>query len=184
MPRKKKKTNNNDIITTKTKINSKSSAVIEGREKLIQSTTFNILDVKRSAFRYLDSHKNIISSKFVERKVEKIEYPLQEISVSELRHLRRTGKPGFVLKEDDKYYYARIKYDTHFTISNLPNAHMCSYAPGCCKHLSASLIDGCQMIFDIYSYIENYSWITFGYEFFNVSLGSLTVLKCSNYEKS
>ena len=110
------------------------------------------------------------------------EFPLREVTKEELKELRRSGQPGFVLKEDDKYYYAEIKYNTRLLSRCMLSGHKCEL----CKRLSAAADcdGGCAKVREGCRGIERYKWITSGYESFNVYEGGVFIVEyCDRYRQ-
>lgn len=120
------------------------------------------------------SEKTLISSTKKE-----VVFPLTEITATELKKIRRTKKLGFVLKCADKYYYTLIPDRLHFPEDFFVKEHKC----GNCNRMSA-LPDskgGCQKVRDKLIFIENYSFITDGFEVFNTSRKVFPVFECKNF---
>ncbi len=119
------------------------------------------------------------------------DHPLCEVSTDTLKLLRDSGKPGFVLKKDGKYYYSahpRLP-DYQYMHDGLKGcrSHMCNEKSMICKRLCAlpDSMGGCAKIRDEDSVIEKYDFITEGYEFFNLSTQSaFVVLDCENWKPS
>lgn len=112
------------------------------------------------------------------------EFPLKVVSVDELAKLRSSGKPGFLLKENEIYYYAKINPDIHIISYEIMTPHLCGRSGHECHRLAA-LSDakgGCAKVRDKYKYIENYSFITKGFETFNTDHNSFVVFECSHYK--
>ncbi len=125
-------------------------------------------------------------SKDVIQKDEKIlkEFPLKVVSVDDLVKLRYSGKPGFLLKENEIYYYAKIDPIIRIISHEIMTPHLCGKKGHECRRLAA-LSDakgGCAKVRDKYKYIENYSFITKGFETFNTDYDSFVVFECSHYK--
>ena len=125
-------------------------------------------------------------SKDVMQKDEKIlkKFPLKVVSVDELAKLRSSGKPGFLLKENEIYYYAKIDPIIRIISHEIMTPHLCGKKGHECRRLAA-LSDakgGCAKVRDKYKYIENYSFITKGFETFNTDYDSFVVFECSHYK--
>jgi len=67
----------------------------------------------------------------------------------------------------------------------LLGAHKCNSVGNVCHKLSASKDEfgGCQKVRDTHKFLENYPWITKGYETFNTMHNSFVVADCLHYEK-
>ena len=125
-------------------------------------------------------------SKDVIQKDEKIlkKFPLKVVSVDDIVKLRSSGKPGFLLKENEIYYYAKIDPIIRIISHEIMTPHLCGKKGHECRRLAA-LSDakgGCAKVRDKYKYIENYSFITKGFETFNTDYDSFVVFECSHYK--
>lgn len=139
-----------------------------------------------------ETHKITINGKKVNDEivsakttVEK-EFPFREVEKTEILSLHESGIPGFILKENGKYYYTEIEYTTKFYSTKLLGDHVCAEKGKECRHLSAAGDEngGCSKIREGSSHIENYDYITLGYETFNTcNCDAFVVLKCNRYEK-
>jgi len=136
-----------------------------------------------------------------EVKIFEEDYPLREVTPRELFLLRTSGKPGFVLKQEGKYYYTTIPKQLTFHSREISGEHMCSRNGKVCSRLSAAedCNGGCGKVRDLdpLAYINNkkfheavrlsariekYPFIRSGYESFNTPTNSLVVLSCDNYQ--
>ena len=115
------------------------------------------------------------------------DYPLTEIEKSALKILRDSGHPGFVLKENGKLFYSidrhLQKYKRQIDAMKGQRPHKCNDRDMMCRRLS-SLPDaagGCAKVRDKGAVIEDYDFITKGYEFFNVPQSSFIVLECDHW---
>ena len=172
-------------LGTVTEIQEKRSRKIflKGRETLIykvEKEEYNVRrekDLDTGLYTGRTESSDLINTEIERRK----EFPLKEVSIEKLTDLRKSGKPGFVLKENGKYYYAKIYKNLGLTSANLLNLdHQCAAKGLMCKHISL----GCQKVLEGSSFIEKYDWITLGYETFNlIGAGEcFVVLKCKNHE--
>lgn len=112
-------------------------------------------------------------------------YQFREITVEELKSLRKTKTPSFVYKEYERYFYCEIPYDKSFLATNELGNHMCScQAIGCCERLSAASDKdgGCAKVRGYSIGIEKYPYIQTGYETFNTSNDVFVVLSCQNFK--
>jgi hypothetical protein len=130
------------------------------------------------------------------------EYPLVEAMPETVRVMRKSGQPGFVYKKDGKLLCAaipQIKHDPYESspprLGAAPGRHMemrtapaiehcCNDRGMMCNHLSAlpDEMGGCAKVRARKARIEDYSFIAEGYEFFNVHITSLVVLKCAHWD--
>lgn len=94
-----------------------------------------------------------------ENNVEKeVRYELKTISKSELEDLRESGKPVFILKKYNKYYYTEVTVKF-----NLFNNKLCNHLCKSCKNCRPSK---CQKVRDIGDdkKIEKYDYLAIGVE--------------------
>ena len=108
---------------------------------------------------------------------------LKKITSDQLLQLRKSGIAGFVLKRDNHLYYS--------SYSEVPKAlnlgeHLCSSGGSqVCARLSAALDEegGCEKVRQKATNIENFAFITNGYETFNNPTDNVfIVLECMNCE--
>lgn len=113
-------------------------------------------------------------------------FTLKEVSDEELKAYRNSGTPGFVLKMDEKMYYARIPVNLNLVTANLLGSHMCAHSKTVCKRLSALSDEegGCAKVRECSCCIERYDWITRGYETFGTKKDVFVVISCNHFEKS
>lgn len=110
--------------------------------------------------------------------VEKEEsYTLRKVSEGELEQLRKSGKPGFIFKKYNEYYYTElgIKF-------NLYNNKFCMHLCGACQNCRPSQ---CPKVWDRGEdkKIENYNFIAIGAETINLKeyQSSFVVKSCVGY---
>lgn len=158
---------------------------LEGTESLLEEELITTL--REKWIRRLDTGWDYkkISEEVVSEEIERIaEFPLREVTVKELRSIRKEEKPGFVLKKDGKYYYGLISVKTRLTSYMDLREHLCAYDDVCRYLLAASDQDGgCAKVRNNSKYIENYNYITYGYETFNTEQDCFVVLNCHKYKK-
>ena len=128
----------------------------------------------------------IISDKLLSRTLLYAEnFPFSEVPKESLSDLRNSSMPGFILKDGEKYFYTQVRADINFSLFKLINTGHCCAKD--CSHCSARPYEegGCPKIFEYDSPIENYDFITKGYETFNCkSINNIFfVISCSHYEK-
>ena len=109
-------------------------------------------------------------------------FPLHEVTTEELKERRASGIPGFVVKENGKYYYGQITSNMRF-IGDALGEHMCAPNGTVCRRMSALPDEqgGCEKIRGYSSGIEQFGCITKGFESFNTKQDSLIVSKCTNF---
>ncbi|MBR3249677.1 MAG: hypothetical protein IKF83_03140 [Clostridia bacterium] len=112
---------------------------------------------------------------------EKFSFPLQEVSVAELASIREKNTPGFVLKKNSHYYYTEISaVKKHRVMPENVTSHMCAS----CRFLSAASDEdgGCAKVRAFSRNIENFKYITFGFETFNTEADVFIVLNCLHWK--
>lgn len=132
-------------------------------------------------------------------------YPLVEAMPETVRVMRKSGQPGFVYKKDGKLFCAaipQIKNDPYesspphlgavlgqhmgmrTTHTEIEIVHCCNDREMMCNHLSAlpDEMGGCAKVRARKARIEDYPFIAEGYEFFNVHITSLVVIKCTHWD--
>lgn len=132
----------------------------------------------------LDGVKTLSGEKITSQGVEPISFDLIEVSPEELAKYRDDGIPSFVLKVDSKLYYTSIPRNISFIDSNILGTHQCAIAGRECNRLSAACDEdgGCEKVREQHKRIEEYSFITMGYQTFNTIHDFLKVVECSHYE--
>ena len=115
--------------------------------------------------------------------VEPMSFNLVEVTSKELSVYRKSGISSFVLKVDGKLYYTSIPDNISFVSSPILGAHRCAVVGHECKRLSAASDEhgGCEKVRNRSTHIENYPWITTGYETFNTNHDSFVVVNCLHY---
>ena len=128
-------------------------------------------------------------------RIEKIEtvaqYKLKKMPAKRLKKLRQNGQPGFILKKDGSYCYAKIDRKINFYGHNgeFCGEHLCAKCAklGICKKVTENaknIEDPEDMIIDTWhGNIEKYDFIKEGYETFNTFSNKLHVVECANYEQ-
>ena len=104
---------------------------------------------------------------------------LHEINAEEIATLRRSKKPGIIVKFDSKTYYYAELCDRHVIIK-CGAVHKCRS----CEHVTAASDEegGCFKVRNLKKRIEEYSFILWGYQTINVNYKDLAVYVCWNYE--
>ncbi len=110
---------------------------------------------------------------------------LVPVTVSDIRKLRTTNRPTFILKQYRKYFYAEVPADLNLLTSKILGSHKCALFGKECTHLSpAPDVDGgCAKVREKSTGIEKYPWILEGYESFNMEHDVFSVVTCEHYEK-
>lgn len=114
------------------------------------------------------------------------EFELRAISIPELKSLREGEKPYFVLKKGNCLLATKVDRNINFVSTTLwGRPHKCACAGRECLHLSAANDEkgGCEKVRRYSTQIEDYPWITLGYETFNTSNDAMVVLECEHFEK-
>lgn len=113
-------------------------------------------------------------------------YKLEEISVEELAAIRKKGKSFLLYKNGKKFWWATVPRSLSLIGATATlGAHKCSYAENVCEYLSANEDDGgCPKARSAACRgIENFEFITEGFETIYTRPESLLVLKCQNFKK-
>lgn len=129
---------------------------------------------------------NIISQNPIMQKGKNTHvFELSEITVDKLIEYRKSERPSFVYKADNKYYYCQIPYQLNLVGTTFLGQHLCGCVGHECNRLSAASDEdgGCAKVRGCSRGIERYPWITKGYETFNTSTEAFIVLECEHYEK-
>ena len=135
--------------------------------------------------KFVCSKKNVISS-------TPIEIPLNEVSFGDVKKLRmlerahKLKKSYLLFVEYPQYFLAQIPNNMSFLVTGIyDDIHLCRN----CKHMCArpSSKGGCQKVFDSHKCLEQYPFITIGYQEIRSSgLPSdkvLCVCECSRHEE-
>jgi len=113
---------------------------------------------------------------------KRFQHSLLEVSKENLKRIRNAGISGFVLKEGEHYFFTTVPEDMYLGQNRIFYGHMCSYAEGCSRLTAASDEDGgCAKVRRYAKEIEEYPWITRGYETLNVHHPALVVGECHQY---
>ena len=129
---------------------------------------------------YLDGF-TLVYTKIMDADVSTTRFPLREISKEELLEVRKTCDYGFVFKKDGKTYFTELP--KHFPqiskLENLSRNHLCADCP--CDNLNI-----CQKFLNNSRYIENYDYISLGFETFSkyAAKESFVVYSCSIFENT
>lgn len=131
------------------------------------------------------------------------EVEFREITQEELMKHRISGKPGVVMKDDDKIFYAEYQRGMSIYLRCMTSKHVCGQSGRECKRFSTAsdCNGGCAKVRDLFitayaqntrnfakahsqsKRIEKYEFVREGFEIFNSPHYMLLVTKCSNYVK-
>ena len=132
---------------------------------------------------YLQEDKIVGEIVGEEGNVENLCFPLQQVSLDELALLRESTDAGFVLKKGTSYYYADVSIvrNHRIVLENAP-AHLCAN----CRFLSALPDEegGCAKVRAFSRKIENFDFITYGYETFGTVSDVFMVHRCLHWQRS
>lgn len=123
---------------------------------------------------------SITSRTALKTETKKETFNLEKVTADDLYALRKEKIASFVLKENDNLFCAQIPERTGFLSTNFLGEHKCNY----CRHLSSASDEdgGCAKVRNFACFIENYPWITFGYETFSCKDDAFVVIKCEHFE--
>lgn len=109
-------------------------------------------------------------------------HQLTEVSKKALKKMRTIPSPFFIYKEGEKLYVCPVPCELTFQ-TDFMGAHMCALH-GCCKRLSPLPDEegGCAKVRNQATGIENYPWITRGFETCNTGNDVLKVLDCDHFD--
>lgn len=131
---------------------------------------------------YLEGH-TLVFNEVSGTNVSRSEFPLREVTKQELSKLRLVDKAGFVLKKNNKTYYTKLPNKPDFpqisALEGITEKHLCADCP--CKTMAK-----CKKFLKHSRYIENYNFITFGFETFSTYSPKETfvVYTCRSFETS
>ena len=111
------------------------------------------------------------------------EFDLREIPKEKLQILRSQQIPVFILKENNRYYFAFVPYNFKLT-GSVKIEHRCAPRTTICKRLSpkADCDGGCRKVRAAKKRLESFSWIKSGYETINTEFESFLVIKCEHQD--
>lgn len=113
-------------------------------------------------------------------------YKLEEIPAKEIAAIRKKGKSFLLYKTGKKFWWSPVPRSLSLIGATAGiGAHKCSYAENVCEYLSANEDDGgCPKARSAACRgIENFEFITEGFETVGTRPESLLVLKCQNFKK-
>lgn len=151
-------------------LNAEESTITYDVIKEVQPRTYSIL--------------GLVSKRKISEKKKAVRFPLTEVTSEQLSIYRNEGVPSFVLKFRNKFYYSKITDNFNFVFSTILGEHKCAFAENVCTRLSAASDKkgGCEKVRKYSKCIENYPWITEGYETFNTGHDIFIVVNCRHYK--
>ena len=128
-------------------------------------------------------------------KLETICYELKETTVEFVKFLRMNNVATSVIKRNGKIYYCVLDNflkNSKFLYTNLSPYHKCATTSCTCKRLLAlpEKDGGCSKVLNNKKGIEDFDWITYGYEVFNLlerqanehaPVSCFVVIECEHY---
>jgi len=110
-------------------------------------------------------------------------FTLIEISVEEIEIKRRKKIPSFLLKQDGKYYWTEFPRGISLFAEDILGQHKCSNPYTLCKGIDLQLSGrGCKKILAQPPRLEDFEFITLGWETFATEHDCLSVIECSCYK--
>ena len=165
---------------------------VEFKDVVVSKTQLSVTKIssecnvtRKSIFKKGKLVQKIVSKREINRKEETLEFSLVKVSSKRLTTYRYKGIPCFVLKVDGQLFYSRIPDELNLMPFNIIGEHQCYHSGNVCHRLSATSDEhnGCEKVRNGAKYIENYPWITSGYETFNTNYDVFVVLNCLHYQK-
>lgn len=124
------------------------------------------------------------SRKLLERHSEIIrKIPLLPIDISDIENIRNSGKSILIYKNGISFYYVEIPENLSISSHHFGN-HKCSRLNEDCDKLYAlpEEMGGCQKVLEKHPKIENFSWITQGFQTINCIDNRFFIAKCEHFE--
>lgn len=122
----------------------------------------------------------------VDSSSETLSFPLTQITPLKVEELRFNNSPSFILKQNGKYFYTPIPLEKRISFydAKVIGEHKCAFGNKMCAHLCALPDEqgGCEKVRLKGAKLEDFKWITEGYETFGIFDENFVVLKCSHYE--
>ena len=150
------------------------------RTALVKKAVTEIHEIFRLYFPGTQKYGKFIEDTILEKQERIVEsFALRKISIDELTEIRKQNISGFVLKENNKYYFTQIPKNLRFIYVENFGLHMCAH----CNHMSADSDEngGCQKVRIGSNHIEFFDWIESGYETFHTRQDSFLVSNCSHH---
>ena len=149
-----------------------------------QETTYEITYEKHfSSFEFVSREK-------IDSNSTELSFPLLPIRQDQIKPLLRDvmDQPTFLLKvSDGGYLYCHIPEGVNLS-TNLVKGfqHLCGKPRFICSRLMATSNEngGCEKVVNYSKNIEDYPWITFGYEVFGSMHNCMIVHRCEHYRPS
>lgn len=136
-----------------------------------------------------DNTRKLHSKKVVGSTEKPTTFPLHEVDLKELRKVRESGSPFFLMKDSGRYYVTtEIPKNLVYNSSDIMMLHhMCSHGGSnvCARLTAASDKDGgCAKVRDSgkSKRIEKYPWIEKGFEICNTKNDAFIVCDCKHYK--
>lgn len=142
----------------------------------------NILNFTQISSRYLVINNSLKSKKLLDSSSKDFSIPLKLVDKSKLEEIRNSKFSYLIYKNFENYYIAKIPKDMRITSSVLPKKHLCANHSKVCKKLDSLKEFGCDKVLDYNSKIENYPWITNGFESINVEHPAFIVCNCKLFK--
>ena len=142
----------------------------------------NVLKFSQISYKYLIKNNSLKSKEFFNSSSKDFSIPLKIVDKSKLEEIRNSKIPYLIYKNFENYYIAKIPKDMRITSSVLPKKHLCANHSKVCKKLDSLKEFGCDKVLDYNSKIENYPWITNGFESINVEHPAFIVCNCKLFK--
>ncbi len=111
---------------------------------------------------------------------------LVEVTTKKLAEYRKSRNPFLVLKVNGRLYCTKISDELSSEMENarIFGKHKCACNGKTCERLSSASDEegGCAKVRNYGERIENYPFITIGYETFNTNYDALIVIECLKYK--
>lgn len=150
---------------------------LDGHKMLTITLSRGVFDISKGYNHFINKP---ISSETIDEK----KYKLIEVTKEELKKLRKGPKAGFVLKEGEKLYYTPIPKGINYVTHNVLGCHLCGGNGNACKRLLATCDEngGCAKVRAKSQGIENFPFISLGYETFGAKVDAFVVAYCQHFK--
>ena len=129
---------------------------------------------------YLEGLTLVYNKPGVNGSVSENRFPLSEVSGKDLAKLRKKCQDGFILRIGNNLYFTELPEDfrTITKIENAGNRHLCADCP-------CSTMAKCPKFINRSRYLEDYDFISFGFEIFSKASikETFVVSQCELFEK-
>lgn len=175
--------------------NKREHIYVENFETLCRKTTIETItryilkeDEKSSNDEYIDDinekrkKKDSVHAEYdTEEHMEVFE--LREIPKEKIGILRKRNTPVFILKDNEKYFFAFVPYNFKLT-GSLKVEHRCAPRTSVCKRLSAKADcdGGCRKVRTKNKRLESFPWIKSGYETMHTEYEGFVVIECEHQD--